>query len=56
MYDVSEALLVPRLVTEDDPIIDVGLLKATPFQLFVKRTSHSLSNATKWGLSIWGLF
>jgi hypothetical protein len=54
MYEMSEVLLLPRLVTEEDPIIDLGLLKATHFQLFVKCTSHSLSNGTKWGLSRWG--
>ncbi len=54
MYEMSDVLLLPRLVTEEDQIIDLGLLKATHFQLFVKCTSHSLSNGTKWGLSRWG--
>ena len=53
MYDTSAVLLVPRLATELEPIVDVGLLAASHFQLFVKCSSHSLSNATKWGLSRW---
>jgi hypothetical protein len=53
MYEMSDALLAPRLITDDDLVMDVGLLKALHFQLFVKCTSHSLSNATKWGLSRW---
>ena len=53
MYDTAEDLLIPRL-SDDEHDIDVGLLSALHFQLFVKCTSHSFSNATKWGLSRWG--
>jgi hypothetical protein len=53
MYDMFDELLIPRLVSDDEPIVDKALLKATHFQLFVKCTSHSLSNGTKWGLSRW---
>lgn len=53
MYDMADDLLLPRLAGEQDPTIDVAMLKATHFQLFIKCASHSVSNATKWGLSRW---
>ena len=53
MYDMANDVLAPRLAATDDPEIDYTLLKALHFQLFVKCTSHSFSNGTKWGLCRW---
>jgi len=53
LYQMADQILAPRLVSEDLPFLDVPLLKATHFQLFVKCTSHSLSNGMKLGLSRW---
>ena len=54
MYDMADDVLIDRLATRADPFVDVPLLKASYFLLFIKCTSHSMSNATKWGLSRWG--
>lgn len=54
MYEMAEELILPSLSqVGGDDAIDIDLLAATHFQLYVKCTSHSLSNGTKCGLSRW---